>query len=181
MIMPKAIAFTLLVFFAFSACAQRTMDEETGWSISDRGYAGVGLGGLNFGKSDYLGNYFSIGVSALGGFMLTKNLSTGIGFEYQYTTYPDKKLKNHLYGGYPFVRYNIKNFFLQFDYDLYSVQLDLTTTSEREMKERAFAGIGFSSSSNGRTFVNFLVSYDFLYTSSSIFSSPLNTRLFFTF
>jgi hypothetical protein len=178
--MRRLITIILILISALNASAQRDIDEDSGWALNERGYVGLGLGGLSLGRSDF-GSYFSIGVGALGGYMLTKNLSTGIGFEYQYTTYPDYKLKNHLYGGYPFVRYNIKNFFLQFDYDLYSVQLALDDPSQREMKERAFMGIGYSSQSRGRAFMNFLVSYDFLYSSSSIFSSPLNTRLFFTF
>jgi hypothetical protein len=176
--------FLLLCFLwglTLTAVAQREIDEEATWSFRDRAYTGIGFGGLSFGSHRNYGNYFSIGAGLLGGYMVTQNLSAGVGFEYQYTSYSSLKLRNHLYGGYPFIRYNIKNFFIQADYDLYSVQVDIRRTSEREMAERFFMGVGFSSPAGERAFMNFLVSYDFLYTNSSIFSSPLNTRLFFTF
>lgn len=179
--MRLLILFFLSVCISFSAIAQREVDEDSGWGFDERAYAGIGFGGLSFGKHNLFGNYFSAGASVLGGYMLTKNLSTGVGFEYQYTSYSDLKLKNHLYGGYPFLRYNIKNFFLQTDYAMYSVQVDIRNEGEREIMDRFFVGAGYSSPTRGRAFMNFLVSYDFLYTNSSRWGSPLNTRLFFTF
>lgn len=180
--MRIVIALIIFTLVGSQAIAQRDIDEESPMNdFAERAYAGIGFGGLSFGNHSFYGNYFSIGASVLGGYMLTQNLSAGVGFEYQYTSYSDLKLKSHLYGGYPFVRYNIKNFFIQADYDLYSVQVNLADTGDREMAERMFMGVGFSSPTRGRGYVNFLISYDFLYTSSSIFGSPLNTRLFFTF
>lgn len=179
--MIRLASLVLLLFIIhLSAFAQKEIYEDSSWELKDRGYVGVGLGGLGFGT--YAGgNYFSIGASALGGYMLTRNLSTGVGFEYQYTSYSYMKLRNHLYGGYPFLRYNIKNFFLQADYTMYSVQVDITNAGERQMMDRMFVGVGFSSPSGRRGFMNFLVSYDFLYSNASRWGSPLNTRLFFTF
>jgi hypothetical protein len=174
------ILILLLMVAHVSAFAQKEIYEDSSWDLKERGYMGIGLGGLGFGT--YAGgNYFSIGASVLGGYMLTRNLSTGVGFEYQYTSYSYLKLRNHLYGGYPFLRYNIKNFFLQADYTMYSVQVDIRNAGERQMMDRMFVGVGFSSPSGGRGFMNFLVSYDFLYTNMSRWGSPLNTRLFFTF
>lgn len=179
--MRAAIFILILAFSSVAAYAQRDIDEDASWDLRDRGYTGIGFGGLSFGRHSYFGNYFSIGASVLGGYMVTKNLSAGVGFEYQYTSYGDLKLRHHLYGGYPFLRYNIKNFFIQADYDLYSVQVDITDPGQREMADRLFMGVGFSSPTRGRAYMNFLVQYDFLYTSTSLWGSPLSTRLFFTF
>jgi hypothetical protein len=175
---------TLVFLFAVittSTYGQRYIDSDTPWNFQDRAYAGIGFGGLSFGKHPSLGSFFSAGASVLGGYMLTKNMSSGLAVEYQYTSYSDLKLRNHLYGGYPFVRYNIKNFFLQADYAMYSVQVDLRDAGERELLDRFFIGIGYFSESGNRGTFNFLVSYDFLYDNTSRWGTPLNTRLFFTF
>ena len=179
--MKVVMAFFLSVLVTYSAFGQREMEEDSPWTIKDRGYLGLGLSGLSFGNSAYYGQYFSIGVGALGGYMLTKSLSAGVGLEYQYTTYPDQKYKAHVYGWYPFVRYNIKNFFLQFDYDMLRLNVNIPNYPGDTRQERFLGGIGFFNQGQGRSFVNFLVSYDFLYTSSSYYGSPLTTRLFFTF
>lgn len=179
--MRLLISIVLFFVCSVSCFAQREIDEDASWDFRDRAYTGLGFGGLSFGQHRILGSYFSIGASALGGYMLTKNLSTGVGFEYQYTSYSDLKLKNHLYGGYPFLRYNIKNFFMQADYALYSVQVFVNDPDEREILDRFFVGAGYSSPTRGRSFMNFLVSYDLLYNRNSRWGSPLNTRLFFTF
>jgi hypothetical protein len=171
----------ILILFSTASFGQKEISEDTPYTFKERAYAGIGFGGLSFGNHTYYGRYFSIGAGVLGGYMLTRNLSAGVGFEYQYTSYSDQKFRNHVYGGYPFVRYNIKNFFVQFDYDLYWLKANIPNASAEAQQERFFGGIGFSSASRGRAFMNFLVSYDFLYTSQSLFGSPLNTRLFFTF
>jgi hypothetical protein len=179
----KVLSLAIIVVFLFGieAYSQKEISEDAQWNVKERGYAGIGFGGLSFGNHTYYGRYFSIGAGALAGYMLTRNLSTGLGFEYQYTSYSDQHFKNHVYGGYPFVRYNIKNFFLQFDYDLFWLKANIpNVTSAEATQERFFGGIGFFNP-GGRVTANFLVSYDFLYTSSSLFGSPLNTRLFFTF
>lgn len=167
--------------------AQRDVDQNTEWSIKDRGYLGMGFGGLGFGSSAY-GNYFSAGVTPLAGFMLAKNFSGGLAFEYQFTSYSDPKLRLHQYGWYPFLRYNIRNFFLQTDYDWYSIPLVAFSggkgyTADRVMDERFFVGIGYTSGDpNRRGAVNFLVSYDFMYTAAtSRFNSPVSIRIFATF
>lgn len=178
--MRTGILIFLVSLFSISAFGQREVDEDASWDFRDRAYTGIGFGGLSFGNHRFFGQYFSIGASVLGGYMLTKNLSTGVGFEYQYTSYRDLRIKNHLYGGYPFIRYNIKNFFLQTDYSMYSVQVDINA-DEREMMDRFFFGAGFSSPTRGRAFMNFLVSYDLKYSNTGRWGSPLNTRLFFTF
>ena len=179
--MRVCVVTMLILCLAASAYGQKYIDEETPYNFKDRAYAGLGLGGLGFGSHSRLGNYFSIGVSALGGYMLTKNLSAGIGFEYQYTTYSTADVKNRVYGGYPFLRYNIKNFFLQADYDMYKIEVHFPQGKVSDTSDRMLVGIGFSSPTRGRGYFNFLVSYDFIYTNSSPWGSPLNTRMFFTF
>jgi hypothetical protein len=179
----KLLALLFLSSLLTNVYSQREISEDAPWTIKDRAYAGIGFGGLSFGNRSGYGQYFSIGAGLLGGYMLTRNLSTGVGFEYQYTTYSEYKLKMHVYGGYPFIRYNIKNFFVQFDYDLFwlKVNTKIPNADSQANEERFFGGLGYFGTSNGRTFMNFLVSYDFLYTSSNLFGSPVNTRLFFTF
>ena len=159
-------ATILLFFLAVSVYGQKYVDDDTPYNFRDRAYGGLGLGGLGFGSHSTLGNYFSIGVSALGGYMLTKNLSTGIGFEYQYTSYGQA---------------DIKNFFLQADYNMYNIEIRYRDNKASETSDRMLVGIGFSSPTRGRGYFNFLVSYDFLYSSTSPWGSPLNTRMFFTF
>src|SRR5690606_32153549 len=141
------------------------------------------FGGLGLGTHPTYGTYFSIGLSPLAGFMLARNLSAGVGFEYQYTSYSDLKIRLHQYGWYPFLRYNIKNFFLQTDYDWYSIPLIRNgKTEDRALLERYFIGVGYTSSSPGsRSAVDLLVSYGFQYTNLSPFSSPLSIRIFMTF
>ncbi|HEY8934384.1 MAG TPA: hypothetical protein VIM65_04160 [Cyclobacteriaceae bacterium] len=170
----------LLTLATFQALAQRDFDEGADWSLKDRGYLGIGLGGLGFGSSNY-GNYFTVGLSGQVGYMLTKDLSTGIGAEYQYTNYGSgaQSKSYSTYTGYPFVRFNIKDFFLQTDYDYYSVPA--INTNERKIINRFFIGIGYSSpTQNGGRF-NFLVSYDLLYPNPYVLTSPLSTRFYFTF
>lgn len=174
------IVLFLILTTTIQGLAQKDFDEQSDWSLKDRGYLGIGLGGLGFGSSSY-GNYFTIGLSGQVGYMLTKDLSTGIGVEYQYTNYGSgNQSKGYsTYNGYPFVRYNIKDFFLQADYDYYSVPS--ISTNERKLINRFFLGIGYSSpTQNGGRF-NFLVSYDFLYPNPYVLTSPLSTRFYFTF
>lgn len=178
----KRIGLVLLVCLSAStAFSQRFVDDETGWSFSDRGYFGLGFGGLGLGRSNLYGDYFSIGVTPMIGYMLTKNLSSGVAFEYQYTSYSDLKVKIHQYGGYPFLRYNVRPFFFQADYALYSMQADMYSTEERVLLDRFFVGAGYSSQGGGRAAFHILVSYDLLYTNTSMFNSPLSVRAFMTF
>lgn len=168
-----------LLIVSSSVFAQREIGNTT--SLKDRGYVGVGFGGLSFGESNYYGRYFSIGVSALTGYMVTANLSAGLGFDYQFDSYGDADLKNHIFGGYPFIRYNIADFFVQADYDVYSLKALYDTQQVRVTEERFFVGVGYSPQSFSRTRLNALLSYDFLYDNIGLFSSPISLRVFVTF
>ncbi len=171
----------LILFLLISGAvfAQRDIGSTT--SVKDRGYVGVGFGGLSFGESNFYGRYFSVGVSALAGYMLTENLSAGVGFDYQFDSYRDADLQNHIFGGYPFIRYNISDFFIQADYDIYSLKALATTQKIRVTEERFFLGVGYSPQSYSRTRLNALLSYDLLYDNIGLFASPISLRVFITF
>lgn len=179
--MKKVVLLVLFCCYGLSGFSQKDVDDSSGWSLRERAYLGLGFGGLGFGTNSLYGKYFSIGLTPMVGYMLTKNLSSGLAFEYQYISYPDLKLKMHQYAWYPFVRYNIKSFFIQGDYNWYSLQDISTPEMKRKVFDRAFIGVGYSASSGGRAAMNFLLSYDLLYTNTSPFSSPLSVRVFATF
>lgn len=170
----------ILLFVSASGFAQREIGDSP--SLKDRAYAGLGFGGLSFGSDTYYGKYFSIGASALAGYMLTEHLSAGVGIDYQFTSYSDIGFKNHLYGGYPFVRYNVSDFFVQTDYAVYSLKSNLGSTSEARIREeRFFVGIGYAPQTSNRTRFNLLLSYDLMYDNIGLFPSPISLRAFVTF
>jgi hypothetical protein len=181
--MKKTILLLSLVCTFSLVFAQRDIDESSNWSIKERGYLGLGIGGLGFGSSNTYGRYFSVGVTPMAGYMIAKNLSGGLAFDYQYSNYSDLKITNTVYGLYPFLRYNVKMFFVQVDKDWYSVPVINLRTREkkRETLERFFVGVGYSSPAGQRSAFNILLSYDFQYTNLSAFNSPLSLRMFLTF
>lgn len=177
----KARLLLAILILSTSAYAQRELDDDT-WSLKNRGYAGLGFGGLSFGSDPYVGQYFTIGGSVLGGYMLTENLSTGVGVEYQFTSLGDIGVNMHTIGGYPFLRYRITDFFGQVDYAMYSLEQNPGTEFEkRVIKERFFLGIGYAPRSNGRSTFNALLCYDLLYENRGVFFSPIAIRVFVTF
>ena len=173
--MVRFLTIVLFIFSSVIAFAQREVDEKTLWNWRDRGYFGLGIGGLGFGSHPQLGNYYSIGLTPMVGYMLVTNLSSGFAFEYQYSGYPDIDQNVTQYGWYPYLRYNIKQFFIQTDYDWYRQKgVDDTFT-------RFNVGAGYFSQGSRRSAMNFLVSYDLQYTSTGPFNSPLSFRIFLTF
>jgi len=178
----KIVIAVVFVFFSVAAFAQREdVEDDTEQTFKSRGFFGLGLGGLGFGSDPYYGNYFSVGVSGLTGYMFTPQISGGIGLQYQYTNYSDLHYANNLYIGYPFIRYNFKSLFIQADYDLYSLNVNLDAAKARRLYERFFVGIGYAPPSDGGGKLNILASYDLLYPNSYIFPTPFNIRLFYTF
>jgi hypothetical protein len=179
----KGVKLLLVVasfLITFSCLGQREFDGDSDWTFRDRSYFGLGLSGLNFGTNATYGKFFSIGVSGQLGYMLINNLSAGIGVEYQYDSYGDINVKNHTYGGYPFIRYNFKNFFIQTDYDLVTVKVNFAGGEAKQSFERFFVGLGYSSEAGSNAYLNILASYDLLYTNTSPFASPLSIRIYFT-
>jgi hypothetical protein len=176
--MQKAIFSVFLSVICLTAFSQIQLDEGAGYSLKDRGYLGIGVGGLGFGQSN-AGTYYSIGLTPQAGYMINQYVSSGFAFEYQYTGYPDIHRNITQYGWYPYVRFNIKKFFVQSDYDWYSIPA--FNSGERKIFNRFLLGAGYFSQGRGRGGVNFLISYDLLYTANSPFNSPLSIRFFFTF
>lgn len=176
--MKRSILFFLIWLTVHVSYGQKEISEDTPWNFKDRAYTAVGFGGLGFGTHPYYGKYFSVGLSALEGYMLTRHMSVGVGFQYQYTSYSNPKAQTHFYGGYPFLRHNVRNFFFQTDYHMYGISGDYLESSEK-LADRFFIGLGYFS--QGRPGLNFLVSYDLLYTNTGPWGTPLSTRLFFNF
>jgi hypothetical protein len=172
------VIFLLIVMTTIKTYGQKEIDENTPWSFRDRAYTGLGFGGLSFGNHPYYGSYFSAGLSAVEGFMLTKHLSTGIGVQYNFTSYSKPKAQTHLLGGYPFLRCNIRNFFIQADYSMYQMKGDYVDSSQR-LADRFLVGAGYYTP--GRPGLNFMIAYDLLYTNTGPWGTPVTTRLFFTF
>jgi len=177
--MHKIALFALFSLIAIPSMSQIVLDDPDDYTIKQRGYAGIGIGNLGLGSGPY-GTYYSIGITPQVGYMINQYLSSGFAFDYQYTGYPDQKVSITQYGWYPYLRGNIKKFFVQTDYDWYSVPTGLTS-SEREIVNRFLIGAGYFSQGKGRGGSNILISYDVLYDSTSLFNSPLVIRIFFTF
>jgi hypothetical protein len=176
---------SLLLFFIFfllssRLIAQRDLDDDS-WSIKNRGFVGLGLTGLSLGNSPSYGKYFTIGVSGQVGYMLTKYLSSGVGVDFEYTSYSDQKLKLYSTGTYPFLRYNIKQFFIQTEYAFYTLKAKSPIAEEKVNAERCFIGLGYCPETSSRGKFNLLLSYDVLYENSGLFPSPLSIRVFYTF
>src|SRR5436190_7687031 len=130
--MKKVLLSFLISLFCFSVFSQIQVDENSGYSLKDRGFLGLGIGGLGFGTGAY-GSYYSIGLTPQAGYMFNQYVSAGFAFEYQYVGYPDLHQNYTRYGWYPFLRLNIKNFFIQSDYDWYSIPA-VTSSNNSERK-----------------------------------------------
>jgi hypothetical protein len=174
--------YLLVIFLVISSAAfgQRDLDDDS-WSIKNRGFVGFGLTGLSLGSSPSYGKYFTIGVSGQVGYMLTEYLSSGVGVDFEYTSYSDQKLKLYSTGTYPFLRYNIKQFFIQTEYAFYTLKAKSPTDEEKVNAERFFIGLGYCPDTSSRGKINLLLSYDVLYTNSGLFPSPISIRVFYTF
>lgn len=184
----RAILTILLIFSGCFAFAQRQIDEQSSWSLKDRLYVGGGFG-LN-GGTDYSGNkYFTFSLSPILGYMITSNFSAGTGITYQYLGYSDMNITLHQYGVSPFVRYNIKQFFGQVEYNLISTPQIVYSSQkgfeavDRNIYDRLLAGIGISQPIGDRSSLNLVAMYDLIYSndrSKSPFASPWVFRVFFS-
>ena len=170
----------LLLATSFATVGQRDLDDNS-WSIKNRAFVGFGLTGLSLGTSPSFGKYFTVGVSGQVGYMITQNLSSGVGVDYEYTSYSDQGLRLYSTGTYPFIRYNIKQFFIQTEYAFYTIKAKSSVDEEKANVERYFIGLGYSPETSSRGKFNILVSYDVLYSNSGLFPSPLSIRVFYTF
>lgn len=176
--MRRAFIYLIFSTLCIPVFCQIQLDDRASNSIKDRGYLGLGIGGLGLGTGSF-GTYYSIGLTPQVGYMFNQYVSSGLAFEYQYTGYPDAHQHYSQYGWYPYLRFNIKKIFIQTDYDWYSVPV--MYSNERKMFNRFLLGAGYFSPGRGRGGMNFLVSYDLLYSANSPFNSPLSIRIFWTF
>jgi hypothetical protein len=175
--------FILLMCIAGYAQAQRQIDEQSSWSLKDRIYVGGGFG-LNGGSDTWGNKYFTFSLSPVIGYMITPNFSAGSGISYTYLGYSSPvNVTIHQYGISPFVRYNIKQFFGQLEYNVISTPLYIDQ-SNRKTYDRLLAGIGISQPVGDRTSLNLVAMYDLIYSNDrtqSPFASPWVFRVFFTF
>ena len=91
-----------LLAFALSlssvAFAQREIDNNAGWGLKDRLYVGGGFG-MNGGNDSFGNRYFYVGLNPIVGYMITPQLSSGLGLQWQHYSYPDFNTKIDQYGG----------------------------------------------------------------------------------
>lgn len=177
--MKSILTGLLIVGLALAADAQISIGEKA--RGMERIYFGGGFG-LNGGR-DYYGNrYFYFQVSPIVGYMMTPSLSAGTGLTYARISYPDLGLHTSQYGGSPFVRYNINQFFGMLEYNFISVDpVPDDDSNKRETYDRLFAGIGMSQPIGKRASINVVALYDLIYEPTGVFNSPWEFRVFFGF
>lgn len=161
--------FSLFVlFFNFSALAQREIDEGNRPPLKDRLYYG-GNFGMSFGTITF------IDVSPLVGAMITNRLSGGVGGTYQY--FNDRRFiggNSNLYGGRAFGRYNVfPNVFAHAEYENLNFDLynPVSDRFERAWVPGFLLGGGYFTPFGQRGGANFMFLYNLLY---DVTRSPYN-------
>jgi hypothetical protein len=183
MCLKRIWALLFLVGVAIPAISQKDVEDQANWK--DRIYTGGGLGFS--GGTDGLGNrYFNFSVSPIVGYMVTSQLSAGMGVSYQRIAYPDFDFNYTQYGFMPFVRYNFSDFFLTAEYNYInlprvSYNSNGYAESDRFFASRMLVGAGYSQPLGGRARVNAMAMYDLLYQRPSYFLSPWVFRVFVSF
>ncbi|MBL3656792.1 hypothetical protein [Fulvivirga sediminis] len=170
--MKRIVVFFVLSLLTVGAFAQKQVDFENEPSFWDRVYFGGGLGFF----SD--NNQTNLSVSPVVGYMITTNLSAGLGLTYQYIKWKNLDKNTNLYGGNTFVRYNIKQFFLQGEYNLINYPVYDSDFQDRENMSRVLLGGGISQPIGERAAINFMALYDVAYDVNGIYSSPWEFRVF---
>lgn len=172
--MHKLVATLFLAIFFTSAFAQKEVDFDDDPSFFDRVYFG---GGLGF-SSDSYATFISL--SPIVGYMITSNLSAGVGVQYQYIKYRNVDINDNTFGGNLFTRYNIQQFFLQGEYSVTNIESNpFNDIVERRSYERLLFGGGISQPLGSRARLNILGMYDILYDGNTFpFRSPWVFRVF---
>ena len=174
----KTILTLVFTFVAITAFSQMTMDydKDSPPPFKDRIFFGGGVG-FNGGNG-----ITSIQVNPIVGYMLTPKWSAGVGLEYQYVKYRDFDFDDNIWGGQLFTRYNIRQFFLQGEYNFYNyTALYFDGTEARESIDRLLFGGGISQPLGRRGAINFVALYDILHDNNGPFGSPWVFRIFFSF
>jgi len=171
-----------LLAFALSissvAFAQREIDNNAGWSLKDRLYVGGGFG-LNGGNDSFGNRYFYVGLNPIVGYMITPQLSSGLGLQWQHYSYPDFDTKIDQYGVSPFVRYNFGQLFAYTEYNV--LNTPTFNNTERKNFDRFLMGLGYSQPLGRRGSLNAMALYDVIYSNTErAFASPWVFRVYFS-
>ena len=182
--MRKWILVTLLLYVQVQAFSQIQFTPGSKPSFGKRVYFGG-----NFGLQ--LGGVTYIDASPLVGYMITRNLSAGVGITYRY--YSDKYVnyKTNIYGGRVFVRHNIT--FMNLPLFLYSEYEDLSfelasynpVTRDYNLKRQwvpsFFVGGGLFQPIGNRAGFTIMALYNLIYDAQkSPYNSPWVFRVGFT-
>lgn len=167
------ISFIFFLCISFSGLSQVTVDFDDDPSFTDRLFFG---GGLGF-SSDNSATFISL--SPIAGYMITQNLSAGVGLQYQYIHYKFVDVGVNNYGGNIFTRYNFNQFFAQVEYDLMNMELPIATDNNRVYVDRMLIGGGISQPIGSRARINIVGFYDLFYQDgASFYRSPWVFRVY---
>ena len=180
--MKKLLILAIFSVLAIQVFGQRTLNprNEDKPSFGQRVFFG---GGLGFGAGN---NTTSIQVNPIVGYMITPQLSAGVGVDYQYIKYKDRfngqDFDDNLWGFQVFTRYNIKMFFVQAEYNRINYTEFFRDGSEqRASGDRLLLGGGISQPLGRRGAINLAAMYDVLYENSGPFGSPWVFRILFSY
>ena len=140
-------------------------------SFIDRLFFGGNVG-LQFGTQTY------IEIAPLIGYKVTEKLSTGVGLKYIYYRFKDdySKYTSNIYGGGPFVRYNIyEGLFLHAEYELLNLEVPdvYYTRYVRKNISSVFLGGGYRQMIGERSSLDFLLLYNINDTKDSPYINPI--------
>jgi len=182
--MKKRILFLLLMCVSLFSVAQREIDEDTPHKFKDRFYLGGGFS-LNSGRDNYGNNFFLINVNPVVGYMITPQLSSGLGANWQRISLdrPSATLDQFIVS--PFLRYNFSQLFAYGEYNYVSSPAFNRNTGkyeDRAVFSQFLIGLGYSQPIGKRGAINVAGLYNVLYNPEErIFPSPWVYRVFFSF
>jgi len=174
----RCTIFFVCLFGSIAAWGQRDVTDRTGWSLSDRIYLGGGLG-FNGGVDNYGNRFFYFSLYPMVGYMITPQLSSGLGVQWQHYNYPDINESIDQYGFSPFIRYNLGKMFAYSEYSF--VNSPSLYANDRTNYRRFLLGLGYSMPLGGRTKVNVMGLYDVIYKQNGPFGTPWVFRVFFSY
>jgi len=175
----RRFLFIALLCLPFAAIAQREIQDNTGWSLKDRIYLGGGLS-FNGGTDGYNNRFFYFALNPIVGYMITPQLSSGMGFQWQHYEYPDINETIDQYGFSPFLRYNFGKLFTYAEYNIMNSQMYFNS-SDRQNFSRLLLGVGYSQPLGPRGAVHAMGLYDVIYKVNGPFASPWVFRVYFSF
>lgn len=158
---------------SYTSFAQKDVDFDSDPSFMDRVYFG---GGVGFSSDNYA---TFVSVSPIVGYMITQNLSAGVGIQYQYIKYKFLDVSGNTYGGNIFTRYNINQFFIQSEYNTTNIEVSPADDfKNRRTFERLLFGGGITQPLGRKFRINVVGMYDVIYNVNSPFASPWVFRVY---